>query len=121
MAKRTPHKSPCPVEAAITVFGGKWKPAILYYLENNGPMRFSDLRRIIPEISPRMLTLQLRELERNGLVHREQFPEVPPHVEYSLTKLGESLKPVFKAIERWRQTHMGRVTTAQLRYDEEKD
>ena len=119
MTKQPPHKSPCPVEEAINVFGGKWKPAILYYLENNGPIRFNGLRRIIPEISQRMLTLQLRELERSGLVHREQFPEIPPRVEYSLTKLGESLKPVFEAVDGWRQVYMERVIKAQWRYDKE--
>jgi DNA-binding HxlR family transcriptional regulator len=75
MAKRTQYDGPCPIERVINVFGGKWKPAVLYNLELHGTLRFGELRKLIPEVTQRMLTQQLRELERDGLVKREQFTE----------------------------------------------
>ena len=81
----------CPVEAAIDVFGGKWKPLILWWLHQR-TWRFAELRRQIPGITEKMLTHQLRELEADGIVLREVYPTVPPKVEYSLTDYGRSLK-----------------------------
>ena len=117
MAKRTVDDGPCPIERVLMVFGGKWKPSILFHLESRGTLRFNELRRAIPGVTQRMLTNQLRELERDGLVNREFFPEVPARVEYSLTKLGESVGPVGQAIDRWGQQRMGDVHKAQQRYD----
>jgi DNA-binding HxlR family transcriptional regulator len=90
----------CPVEAALDVIGGKWKVVILFRLFD-GTKRFNELRRLHPNITQRMLTNQLRELERDGLVHREVYPQVPPKVEYSLTPDGRTLKPVLAALEQW--------------------
>ena len=90
----------CPVEAALDMIGGKWKAVILFRLFE-GTKRFNELRRLHPNITQRMLTNQLRELERDGLVHREVYPQVPPKVEYSLTPDGRTLKPVLLALERW--------------------
>lgn len=90
----------CPVEAALDKIGGKWKAVILFRLFE-GTKRFNELRRLHPNITQRMLTNQLRELERDGLVHREVYPQVPPKVEYSLTADGRTLKPVLSALERW--------------------
>jgi DNA-binding HxlR family transcriptional regulator len=78
---------------------------LLYYLLE-ADQRFSDLRRCIPEINQRMLTLQLRELEKDGIVKRTVFPEVPPKVVYSLTPLGKTLAPVLKALEAWGNKHL---------------
>jgi DNA-binding HxlR family transcriptional regulator len=89
------------VEMIMGVIAGKWKPAIIYALVMNGTLRFNDLRRVIPGVSQRMLTQQLRDLERHGIVKRVIYPEVPPRVEYSITRLGRSLHPIFKSICRW--------------------
>ncbi|HVF88883.1 MAG TPA: helix-turn-helix domain-containing protein [Blastocatellia bacterium] len=90
----------CPAEITLEVIGGRWKMVILYHLFQ-GVKRFSQLRRAVEGITQKMLTQQLREMERDGLVHREIYPEVPPRVEYSLTPLGESLKPVVDEMSRW--------------------
>lgn len=83
--------SGCPLEEAMRILGGRWRIVLVYYLLD-GPMRFSDLRRAMPNISQRMLTLDLRALEQAGLVTRTIYPEVPPKVEYSLTDEGRRLK-----------------------------
>lgn len=85
--------SGCPLEEAMRVLGGRWRIVLVYYLLD-GPMRFSDLRRAMPNISQRMLTLDLRALEKAGLVTRTIYPAVPPKVEYSLTAEGRRLKPL---------------------------
>lgn len=84
----------CFFELTLMAIGGKWKPVVLYRLAREGIRRFSDLRRDIPEVTERMLSRQLRELEQDGLIHREVCRQVPPKVEYSLTKLGCSLIPI---------------------------
>lgn len=95
----------CPVEAALDIIGGKWKSIILFRVMEQ-TRRFNELRRLMPKITQRMLTNQLRELERDGLVHREVYPEVPPRVEYSITAFGASLEPVLQALKDWAETHM---------------
>lgn len=80
----------CPVEDVMRVFGGRWRALLIYHL-TDGPKRFSDLRRDLPDISQRMLTLDLRELEAAGAVARTVYPEVPPRVEYALTGNGRRL------------------------------
>ena len=96
---------PCPVEAALAVVGGRWKPVILYRL-GMGPMRFGELRRAMPRVTQKMLTQQLRELERDDIVAREIHPVVPPKVVYSLTKYGKTLKPMMAAMCDWGKKHM---------------
>ena len=117
MAKRPQYDGPCPIERVINVFGGKWKPAILYNLETHGTLRFGELRRFIPEVTQRMLTQQLRELERDGLVTRNQFPQIPPRVEYSPTPIAVSLAPVARAIEEWGQDNIDAIHKARKKYD----
>lgn len=95
----------CPVEATLDVIGGKWKGVILFYLLD-GPRRFSDLKRRLPAVTQRMLTLQLRELEADGVIHREVYPQVPPKVEYSLTEFGASLKPILILMRDWGSDYM---------------
>lgn len=90
----------CPVEATLAVIGGKWKGVILYHLMS-GTKRFNEFRRLMPDITQRMLTLQLRELEKDGIIHREIFKEVPPKVEYSLTEFGQTLEPIIKLMRDW--------------------
>lgn len=98
----------CPVEAAIDVIGGKWKPLILWWLHQD-TYRFAQLRRLIPGVTEKMLTQHLRELEADGIVHRRVYPTVPPRVEYSLTEYGRSLKKALEAICDWGRIHMQRI------------
>ena len=93
----------CPVEATLSVIGGKWKVPVLYYLLE-GTKRFNELERLLTGISHRTLARQLKELERDRIVQRRAFPEVPPRVEYSWTARGQSLEPVLRAMDRWGQT-----------------
>lgn len=90
----------CAVGASIEVFGGKWKSIILFHLLA-GPVRFNELQRRVGGITQRMLTKQLRDLEESGLVHREIYPEIPPKVEYSLTRAGMSLEPILHSLKSW--------------------
>lgn len=90
----------CPVALTVDVIGGKWKGIILYNLIS-GPKRFNELGRLMPYTTKRMLTLQLRELEHDGIVHREIYREIPPKVEYSLTEFGETLKPILSLMRDW--------------------
>lgn len=94
----------CPVEATLEVIGGKWKGVILYHLLEK-PYRFGELKRTMPGITQRMLTKQLRELEADGIVHREVFTQVPPKVEYSLTESGESLRQLILDMRDWGRRH----------------
>ena len=90
----------CPVEAALELIGGKWKGMALYHLLD-GTMRFNELKRHIGGVTQRMLTKQLRELEGAGLISRRVYAEVPPKVEYCLTKKGKTLRPILLALEKW--------------------
>lgn len=95
----------CPVEATADVLGGKWKAVILFYLFE-GPKRFNALRRLLPDVTQRMLTRQLRDLELDGLVHREIYKEIPPRVEYSLTEFGASLGPIIVQMGDWGEAYI---------------
>jgi DNA-binding HxlR family transcriptional regulator len=90
----------CPVKAAIDVIRGRWKPSILWEL-NCGTKRFSDLQCAIPQITAQTLSLQLRQLEADGVIARTAYPEIPPRVEYSLTEAGRSLSAVMDELETW--------------------
>ena len=94
----------CPVEATLELIGGKWKGIVLFYLID-GRLRFSELKRKIGCVTQRMLTKQLRELESDGLVNRIVYAEVPPRVEYELTKEGKSLKAIVMELKKWGDTH----------------
>jgi len=104
------------VELVMGVIAGKWKPAIIYALVTNGTLRFNELRRLIPKVSQRMLTQQLRDLERHGLVDRVFYPEIPPRVEYSVTKLGRTLHPIFKSVCNWAEKNFRDVENAVARH-----
>jgi DNA-binding HxlR family transcriptional regulator len=106
-AKKVPVYN-CPVEATLDVIGGKWKALILFWLRDQ-VCRFGELRRHIPEVSERMLTQQLRELEDHGVVHREVYPVVPPKVEYSLTPYGRTLRPITDLMCAWGEKHLERL------------
>ena len=93
-------QNPCPVSAMVALIGGKWKPIILYCLRSD-TRRFGEIATRIPTISRKVLTDQLKELEQDQLIVREQFNETPPRVEYSLSELGKSMAPVLAAMEKW--------------------
>ncbi len=97
----------CSVEAAIGLIDGKWKSVVMFHLLG-GTLRFGEIRRILPRVTARMLTNQLRELETDGLVERTVYPQVPPKVEYSLTPLGRSMEGILLALKAWGDANLDR-------------
>lgn len=95
----------CPVDATLHLIGGKYKSLILWHLIG-GALRHGELHKLIPQATPKMLTQQLRELENDNLLNRKVYPVVPPKVEYSLTDLGRSLKPILTAMYEWGAGYM---------------
>ena len=105
IALSVPENLPaCPVETTLTLIGDKWKVLILRDLMP-GTKRFGELKKSIGSVSQKVLTAQLRDMENKGLVHREVYAEVPPRVEYSLTELGMSLKPILDAMQSWGENY----------------
>ena len=102
----------CPIEACLKVIGGKWKAIILHHLFD-GTKRFGELSRLMPAISQRMLTTQLRELTEDDVITRTVYAEVPPRVEYTLTKFGCSLEPIMRPMQTWGIAYLHRLQTAQ--------
>lgn len=100
------HPYGCSVEATLSVIGGRWKPVIIFQLMKNNIMRFGALKKAIDGVTQRMLTNQLRELEKDKVVYRKVYAEVPPRVEYSLTEYGRTLEPVMLAMREWGAEHM---------------
>ena len=103
----------CGMAYSLGIIGGRWKPAILCRLLF-GPMRYGELKKSIEGISERMLVAQLRELEKDQIVQRHVFPEVPPRVEYELTPLGHSMKPMLKAMSDWGNMHRSKMTSSSM-------
>lgn len=91
----------CTFEIAMDLIGGKWKPIIIWHLGSKGTKRFNELKKLLPRVTQKMLTQQLRELECDGLVERKVYPQVPPKVEYSLTDIGKRLMPILKMMCEW--------------------
>ena len=104
MAKTSKSAFPCPAEFTLKLIGGRWKIPIIFHLLE-GAKRFSDLGLALSGVSHKMLTQQLREMERDGLIERKVYAQVPPKVEYTLTKSGRSLKPVVDSMCRWGIEH----------------
>lgn len=96
----------CPVEAALDVIGGKWKPLILWALGDR-VLRFGELQKTLPGVNAKMLTKHLRELEEDGVLVRTVYPEVPPRVEYSITDFGKTLLPIMEALCAWGEHYLG--------------
>ncbi|WP_040983666.1 winged helix-turn-helix transcriptional regulator [Oceanobacillus jeddahense] len=94
------------LQAALDIISGKWKPIILFHLMENETLRFSELQRAIPEITKKMLTSQLRELEYNNIIDRKVYQQVPPKVEYSMSDYGHGLKPLLVSMRSWGFNHL---------------
>lgn len=109
--QRRATRTGCAVEVTLSVIGGVWKPVILFHLLE-GTLRFNALSKLTPSATPRMLTLQLRELEADGIVLRTVFPEVPPRVEYELTAFGKSLEPILLTMRDWGESFKATMTEA---------
>ena len=99
MKSRCNHE--CPFEYALEIVSGKWKGLVIFYLGREGMLRFSQLRRLLPGVTQKMLTQILRFLEAEGILHREVYPVVPPKVEYTLTDKGRELLPILDALQEW--------------------
>ncbi|HET9358161.1 MAG TPA: helix-turn-helix domain-containing protein [Vicinamibacterales bacterium] len=108
MAGHTHGEFACPIETTLEVLGGKWKGMVLHRLIF-GTRRFNELRRLLPHVTQRMLTRQLRELERDGVIRRRVYAEVPPRVEYSLSEFGLSLKPILLMMGDWGAAYQDKV------------
>ncbi|MFI5780742.1 winged helix-turn-helix transcriptional regulator [Nocardia sp. NPDC051570] len=104
----------CGIDAAMDVVGGKWKSLILWELEASEVRRFGELRRALPGVSEKMLIQQLRDLEEDGIVHREVYREVPPRVEYSLTEDGRALNAALEPLGAWGRTRIDRIGAARV-------
>jgi DNA-binding HxlR family transcriptional regulator len=102
--KENENINKCPVETSLDILAGKWKILILWYLRSE-TKRFSELQKLLPRTTQKMLIQKLRELEEDGIVHREVYPVVPPKVEYSLTEYGKTLKPILKQLYLWGDIH----------------
>lgn len=98
--------SECPVRKTLELLNGKWRLMLIYELSKKENYRFGELKRAIPDITNTMLTTALRDLEGMGIVHREQFNEIPPHVEYSLTEKGRAFFPIFFEIAKWGENYL---------------
>lgn len=116
MAKANPYNRECPSQNILALIGSKWSMLILCSLRNH-PLRTHELKRRLQGVSAKMLTQTLRELERHGIVHRKDFGEVPPRVEYDLTALGRSLAGLVNNIEEWVTANYTRMTGVVRSYD----
>lgn len=106
----------CPIRNVLSRVGDKWSMLVLFTLESNDNQRFKELQRNIPDISQKMLTATLKMLEADGLIRREVFPEVPPRVEYSLTKKGKSLLPLIDNLLSWASENMEDIFESRRKY-----
>lgn len=111
-----PQIPDCPIRNVLARICDKWSLLVLHTLAQEGVMRFSSLRRCIPDISQKMLTATLRTLEADGYIHRTVYAEVPPRVEYTLTSLAHSLLPLVGALEKWAVAHMDTIQRHRQQY-----
>ena len=106
-AQSLSHGAHCPAELALDFLSGKWRPMIIYWLMD-GPLRFNELQRRLGSLTHRTLSKALKEMEEEGLLVRNDYGEIPPRVDYRLTELGKSLRPVLLAMEAWAVAYRGR-------------
>jgi DNA-binding HxlR family transcriptional regulator len=110
----------CTAREILARIGDKWSVYVMHVLGDGGTLRFNEVREQVDGISQRMLTVTLRHLERDGLVARRVYPEVPPRVEYSLTPLGATLRQLVRGLVAWSDAHLGEVDAARATYDARK-
>jgi DNA-binding HxlR family transcriptional regulator len=111
---------PCPIAPVVDVVFGRWTSHVLWALAHDGRLRFTELLHHVSGISPKVLTERLRQLERDGLVSRAHYSEIPPRVEYEMTALGQTLVPVFRTLSEWSDRYLVDVQAAQQEYDRER-
>jgi DNA-binding HxlR family transcriptional regulator len=109
MAQSPVRTYSCPIEVTVEVVGGRWKPVILWHLRRHKVLRHGELRRMIPGITQKVLTQQLRQLQADGLVARTQYPEMPPRVEYAMTDYGQELQGLLDEFCAWGERHAQRA------------
>ncbi|CAL9570173.1 putative HTH-type transcriptional regulator YtcD [Streptomyces sp. enrichment culture] len=109
---RGPESGPCPITPVIDLVFGRWTTPVLWVLNHHGKLRFTELQKLLPDCTPKVLTQRLRQMERDGLVTRSYFAEMPPRVEYESTELARTLIPVFNALAEWSAQHMEKVLAA---------
>jgi DNA-binding HxlR family transcriptional regulator len=119
--KKFLHEGTCPIRDILSRLGDKWSLLVLVTLSANGIMRFSDIQKSIGDISQRMLTVTLRSLEADGLVVRKIYPEVPPRVEYCISKSGHTLMPYLENLVTWAIENMQDIVTSRQAYNEKED
>lgn len=100
------HNAICPIEYTLKSIGGKWKILIIYYIMTDSVKRYGELKKLINGITHKMLSQQLKELEREGLIHRKEYPQIPPKVEYSLSDKGLTLLPLLEMMYNWGKENM---------------
>jgi DNA-binding HxlR family transcriptional regulator len=108
MTRKQAHSFSCGLDAALAVIGGKWKPLVLYHL-SRGTLRYGELKRAVGAVTHKVLTQQLKELEADGIVKRVDHGEIPPHVDYSLTKFGQSLAAALGSLCQWGTDHVHEI------------
>lgn len=106
------------IETALDILVGKWKPVILFHIIDKGTLRFSELQRLIPDVTKKMLTTQLRELEYHDIINRKIYAQIPPKVEYSITEYGKGLMPLLLSMHEW---GLGHLTHLDKLYGENKE
>ncbi len=111
----------CPIRNVVARFGNKWAFLVIMLLSENGTTRFNQLRKLIPDISTKMLSSTLSVLEADGLVSRKVYPEVPPRVEYALTATGQSLVPLILQLTEWAQSHMQSILQHRKNFEHTKE
>jgi DNA-binding HxlR family transcriptional regulator len=110
----------CEKELTLSIIGGKWKMIILWHIGLSSPKRFSELKKLLPNVTQKMLTTQLRELERDGIIHRKVYPQVPPKVEYTLTEHGLKLIPILELMYEWGKNYISEMETSESFHSEMK-
>lgn len=121
MALQGPQQvDPCPIAPVVDLVFGRWTTHVLWTLSFSGPLRFTEVQALVPGITPKVLTERLRRLERDGFITRTYHRELPPRVEYEMTDLGRTLVPLFQALNKWSEDHLGAVRAAQGVYDHER-
>ncbi|NUL06063.1 helix-turn-helix transcriptional regulator [Streptomyces lunaelactis] len=116
-AVNEPAEQACPINPVIDLVFSRWTTPILWVLEHHGRLRFNELQRLVPTITPKVLTQRLRRLERDGLVIRTYHAEIPPRVEYETSDLGRTLTSVFRSLTGWSDAHLPQVIAARRAYD----